>query len=79
VWCEAGQDEETTELPRREREGKGGEPTDRGLGGGVGRDELAEVLRVVARPAAQRASHRRGREVCAVSDDSGQAHLADSW
>jgi hypothetical protein len=38
---------------------KEGELTDRGLGGGVGRDELAEVLRVVARPTAQGASHRR--------------------
>jgi hypothetical protein len=38
---------------------KEGELTDRGLRGGVGRDELAEVLRVVARPTAQGASHRR--------------------
>jgi hypothetical protein len=40
---------------------KEGELTDRGLRGGVGRDELAEVLRVVARPASQGASHRRRR------------------
>jgi hypothetical protein len=33
--------------------------TDRGLSGGVGRGELAEVVRVVRRPAAERAPHLR--------------------
>ena len=33
--------------------------TDRGLSGGVGRDELAEVVRVVRRPPAEWAPHLR--------------------
>lgn len=48
--------------------------TDQGLRGGVGGDDLAEVLRVVGRPAAQGALHRRRGARRDVSDsDSGDA------
>jgi hypothetical protein len=51
--------------------------TDQGLRGGVGGDDLAEVLRVVGRPAAQGALHRRRGARRDVSDsDSGDA---PSW